>query len=365
LSEADLYIGLMSGTSLDGVDAVLADFSVRPPRVRASAHHRFPASLRAELLALQSPGHDEIARAAVAGNVLALAYAAAVEAVLLASGADQSVVQAIGCHGQTVRHHPERGFTSQIGNPALLAERTAIRVVADFRSRDVAAGGQGAPLAPAFHAEVFRDRHEKRAVLNLGGIANVTRLAPDAAITGFDTGPGNCLMDLWCAQHTGAAFDDGGKWAAGGRVLPHLLARMQEDPYFSLAPPKSTGRDLFNDAWVSARIKAGDEAQSVQATLLELTARSICDAIGRHLPGTQRAIACGGGTKNLTLMARLRELLDPMPLESSDRHGVDPQLVEAVAFAWLARQSVRGLPGNLPAVTGALGPRVLGAVYPP
>jgi anhydro-N-acetylmuramic acid kinase len=365
LSEADLYIGLMSGTSLDGVDAVLADFSVRPPRVRASAHHRFPASLRAELLALQSPGHDEIARAAVAGNVLALAYAAAVEAVLLASGADQSVVQAIGCHGQTVRHHPERGFTSQIGNPALLAERTAIRVVADFRSRDVAAGGQGAPLAPAFHAEVFLDRHENRAVLNLGGIANVTRLAPDAAITGFDTGPGNCLMDLWCAQHTGAAFDDGGKWAAGGRVLPHLLARMQEDPYFSLAPPKSTGRDLFNDAWVSARIKAGDEAQSVQATLLELTARSICDSIGRHLPGTQRVIACGGGTKNLTLMTRLRELLDPMPLESSDRHGVDPQLVEAVAFAWLARQSVRGLPGNLPAVTGALGPRVLGAVYPP
>ena len=365
MSEGDLYVGLMSGTSLDGVDAVLADFSVRPPRVRASAHHPFPALLRAELLALQSPGHDEIARAAVAGNVLALAYASAVEEVLLAAGADKSVVQAIGCHGQTVRHRPERGFTSQIGNPALLAERTAIRVVADFRSRDIAAGGQGAPLAPAFHAEVFLDRNEHRAILNLGGIANVTRLAPEGAITGFDTGPGNCLMDLWCAQHTGAPFDDAGKWAAGGRVLPRLLARMQQDPYFSLPPPKSTGRDLFNDAWVRARIKTEDEAQSVQATLLELTARSICDAIGRHLPRTQRVIACGGGTKNLALMTRLKDLLDPVALDSSDLHGLDPQLVEALAFAWLARQRVRGLPGNLPSVTGALGRRVLGAVYPP
>lgn len=355
----------MSGTSLDGVDAVLADFSVRPPRVRASAHHAFPAMLRAELLALQSSGDDEIARAAVAGNALALAYAAAVDAVLLASGADKSVVQAIGCHGQTVRHRPERGFTSQIGNPALLAERTAIRVVADFRSRDVAAGGQGAPLVPAFHAEVFLDRNERRAILNLGGIANATGLAPDGTITGFDSGPGNCLMDLWCAQHTGAPFDESGKWASGGRVLPQRLARMQQEPYFALAPPKSTGRDLFNDAWLRAKIEADDETQSVQATLLELTARSICDAIGRHLPRTQRVIACGGGTKNLALMTRLRDLLDPVPLDSSDLHGIDPRLVEALAFAWLARQGVRGLPGNLPSVTGAVGRRVLGAVYPP
>jgi len=365
LSEGDLYIGLMSGTSLDGVDAVLADFSDRPPRVRASAHHPFPAELRAELLALQSPAHDEIARAAVAGNALALAYAAAVDAVVRASGSDRSLVQAIGCHGQTVRHRPERGFTAQIGNPALLAERTRLRVVADFRSRDVAAGGQGAPLAPAFHAEVFLDRRENRAILNIGGIANLTRLASDGTVTGFDCGPGNCLMDLWCAQHTGAHFDESGKWASGGRVLPQALARMQQDPYFALPPPKSTGRDLFNDAWVRGRIKADEDAQSVQATLLELTARSICDAIGRDLPRTQRVIACGGGTKNLALMTRLRQLLDPVPLESSDLHGIDPRLVEAVAFAWLARQSVRGLPGNLPSVTGARGRRVLGAVYPP
>jgi anhydro-N-acetylmuramic acid kinase len=365
LSEGDLYIGLMSGTSLDGVDAVLADFSGRPPRVCASAHHPFSAELRAELLALQSPGHDEIARAAAAGNALALAYAAAVDAVLRASGSDKSVVQAIGCHGQTVRHRPERGFTAQIGNPALLAERTSLRVVADFRSRDVAAGGQGAPLAPAFHAEVFLDRTENRAILNIGGIANLTRLARDGTVTGFDCGPGNCLMDLWCAEHTGAPFDESGKWAAGGRVLPQLLARMQQDPYFALPPPKSTGRDLFNDAWVRARIKADEDPQSVQATLLELTARSICEAIGHNLPRTQRVIACGGGTKNPAMMTRLGALLSPVPLESSDRYGIDPQLVEAIAFAWLARQSVLGLPGNLPSVTGARGRRVLGAVYPP
>lgn len=355
----------MSGTSLDGVDAVLADFSDRTPRVRASAHHPFPSDLRAELLALQSPGQDEIARAAAAGNALALAYAAAVDAVLRASGSDKNVVQAIGCHGQTVRHRPERGFTTQIGNAALLAERTSIRVIADFRSRDVAAGGQGAPLAPAFHAEVFLDPTENRAILNVGGIANVTQLAANGTVIGFDSGPGNCLMDLWCARHTGAPFDEAGKWASGGHVLPQLLARMQQDPYFDLPPPKSTGRDLFNDAWMRALINADEEAQSVQATLLELTARSICDAIGRHLPRTQRVIACGGGTKNLALMTRLSELLDPVPVESSDRHGIDPQLVEAVAFAWLARQSVRGLPGNLPSVTGARGQRVLGAVYPP
>ena len=355
----------MSGTSLDGVDAVLADFSGRPPRVRASAHHPFSADLRAELLALQSSGHDEIARAAAAGNALALAYAAAVDAVIRASGSDKDAVQAIGCHGQTVRHRPERGFTAQIGNAALLAERTSIRVVADFRSRDVAAGGQGAPLAPAFHAELFLDRNENRAILNIGGIANLTRLARDGTVTGFDCGPGNCLMDLWSGRHTGAPFDESGKWASGGRVLPQLLARMQQDPYFALPPPKSTGRDLFNDAWLRARVQGDEDAQSVQATLLELTARSICDAIGRDLPGTQRVIACGGGTKNLALMKRLRELLDRVPLESSDLHGIDPQLVEAVAFAWLASQSVRGLPGNLPSVTGARGRRVLGAVYPP
>src|SRR6188474_563060 len=208
----------MSGTSLDGVDAVLADFSGRPPRIRASAHQPFPPELRAALLALQSPGHDEIARAAAAGNALALAYAAAVDAVIRASGADKSVVQAIGCHGQTVRHRPERGFTAQIGNAALLAERTSIRVVADFRSRDVAAGGQGAPLAPAFHQGVFGSVDATVCVLNLGGISNLSVLPKAGAspVLGFDCGPGNALMDAWCRRHTGQAYDAGGAWAASG-----------------------------------------------------------------------------------------------------------------------------------------------------
>jgi anhydro-N-acetylmuramic acid kinase len=365
LSEGHLYIGLMSGTSLDGVDAVLADFSSSPPVVRASAHRPFSPALRAELLALQAPGHDEIQRAAMAGNALALAYASVVRTILQSSGTDERLVQAIGCHGQTVRHRPESGFTCQIGNPALLAEKTGIRVVSDFRSRDIAAGGQGAPLVPAFHAEVFSDRAEKRAVLNIGGIANLTGLDVDGGVTGFDSGPGNALLDLWSALHTGAPFDDSGSWASGGRVIAPLLAKLQQEPYFSQPPPKSTGRDLFNETWLRAKLEPGYDPQSVQATLLELTVRSICEALARFLPGTRRVIACGGGTRNQRLMARLGELLAAVPLEPSDRHGIDPQLVEALAFAWLARQAVLGLPGNVPAVTGAAGSRILGAVCPP
>jgi len=353
----------MSGTSLDGVDAVLADFSRRPPLVRASAHHPFPAELRAQLLALQVPGPNEIDRSAAAANSLATSYAAAVDSVLSVAGTANDLVQAIGCHGQTVRHRPERGYTTQIGNAALLAERTGIRVVSDFRSRDIAAGGQGAPLAPAFHAEVFSDHAENRAILNIGGIANLTGLRTDGTVIGFDCGPGNCLMDLWCAHHAGAAFDDSGRWAASGRVIPQLLQELLQEPYFAALPPKSTGRDLFNEEWLRSRLADPVDPQSVQATLLELTARTISDALGRFLAGTQRVIACGGGTKNQALMRRLRELLDTVILEPSDAHGIDPQLVEALAFAWLARQALLGLPGNLPAVTGAAAPRVLGAVY--
>jgi len=361
----DLYIGLMSGTSLDGVDAVLVDFAGKLPRVVSSAYRPFDAALHAELLALNSPGYDEIARAAVAANELAQSYAAAVESVLRASGVGRSEVRAIGCHGQTVRHRPERGYTRQIGNAALLAEQSGICVVADFRSRDVAAGGQGAPLAPAFHAEMFHHRDENRAILNLGGIANLTRLARDGSVAGFDCGPGNCLLDLWCALHTHGPFDRAGDWAAGGRIIAALLARMQQEPYFALPPPKSTGRDLFNEAWLRVMLGPHDDPRDVQATLLELTAQTIAGAIDRHLPLTRRVIACGGGTRNTALMARLQELLQPAALEASDRHGIDPQLVEAVCFAWLARQALQGVPGNLPTVTGARGKRVLGAVYPP
>ena len=359
-----LYAGLMSGTSLDGVDAVLADFSGPKPRLPGRSHVPFDGALRAELLALNTPGPDEIDRAARAGNALARAYAAAVAAALHDAGIPHSAVRAIGCHGQTVRHRPERGYTTQIGNPALLAELSGIAVVADFRSRDVAAGGQGAPLAPAFHLSVFGDAREPRAVLNLGGIANLTALPAAGATAGFDCGPGNALLDLWASRHLGRAYDEDGAWAQGGTVLPELLEAFLREPYFAAPPPKSTGRDLFNAAWLDARLRGGEAPRDVQATLLELTARSVADAARAHGAGARRVIACGGGTRNGALMRRLGALLAPAALETSDRHGVDPQLVEAAAFAWLAKKTVEGLPGNLPSVTGAAGPRVLGGYYP-
>jgi len=352
----------MSGTSLDGVDAALVDFSSRPPRLLACAHLPFASHLRERLLGLQRPGTNEIERAAVAGNELALSYASAVEEVLGKAGIAKRSVRAIGCHGQTIRHRPDLGFTTQIGNASLLAEKIALRVVADFRARDVAAGGQGAPLAPAFHAAVFSKSDEVRAVLNLGGIANLTRLAAESPVAGFDTGPGNCLMDLWCSIHTGALFDASGDWAAQGRLLPRMLERMLAEPYFQQPPPKSTGRELFNETWLRARVEADADPRDVQATLLELTARSIAEALRRHLPGNARVIACGGGTRNTALMTRLGELLSPAILESSAKHGIDPQWVES--FAWLARRTLEGASGNLPSVTGAAGERVLGAIYP-
>ena len=263
-----------------------------------------------------------------------------------------------------MRHRPERGYTTQIGNAALLAELTGMCVVADFRSRDVAAGGQGAPLVPAFHATVFADAAEDRVAINLGGIANLTFLSRDASVTGFDSGPGNCLLDLWAARHLHAPRDDRGRWAAGGQAIPELLERMLQDPYFAAAPPKSTGRDLFNETWLRQCLTGGENAQAVQATLLELTARSVAIAISRHCRGARRLIVCGGGAKNDALMRRLAEIAAPAALETSERHGIDPQLVEATAFAWLAKQAVNGAPGNLPSVTGARGSRVLGAIYP-
>jgi anhydro-N-acetylmuramic acid kinase len=365
----ELYVGLMSGTSLDGVDAVLADLAGAKPRIVAAAHISFDVPLQRELLALNSSGANEIERAALSGNELARRYAAAVAEVLSRSKTQAADIRAIGCHGQTVRHRPERGYTTQIGNSALLAELTGIRVVADFRSRDVAAGGQGAPLAPAFHAAVFADPAEDRVAINLGGIANLTCLPRSGKTIGFDSGPGNCLLDLWAARHLGKSFDAGGDWAGGGQAIPQMLERMLREPYFQAPPPKSTGRDLFNEAWLHSMMGGnepggGEAAQAVQATLLELTARSLADAIARHCPGAGRLIACGGGTKNGVLLRRLAELSAPATLETSDRFGIDPQHVEAAAFAWLAKRALDGQPGNLPSVTGARGPRILGAVYP-
>jgi anhydro-N-acetylmuramic acid kinase len=361
---SELYVGLMSGTSLDGADAVLADLSGTKPRLLAHSHVSFDVGLKRELLALNAPGDNEVERAALAGNALSQAYANAVASVLASGMAPASAVRAIGCHGQTVRHRPERGYTTQIGNAALLAELAGIRVVADFRSRDVAAGGQGAPLVPAFHAAVFADSQEDRIALNLGGIANLSILPRSGAVTGFDSGPGNCLLDLWAARHLGKSHDAGGAWAAGAKPLPALLEKMLHEPYFAAAPPKSTGRDLFNDAWLRRMLAGDEDARGVQATLLELTARSVADAARRHCPGARRVIACGGGTRNEALMRRIAELAAPAALETSAAHGIDPQLIEATAFAWLAKRALEGAPGNLAAVTGARGPRVLGAIYP-
>lgn len=366
------FIGLMSGTSLDGVDGVLAEAPQGGGvlQSRAHAHVAFSPELRAELLALNSRhGTDELHRAALAANALVACYAAVVEQLCPHA---PGPVTAIGAHGQTVRHRPGEfdgsGYTLQLINGALLAERCGIDVVCDFRSRDVAAGGQGAPLVPAFHAAQFGQIGQERAVLNLGGIANLSLLRAAAGeVLGFDCGPANVLMDLWCQRHRGEPFDAGGAWAAGGRVDAALLAAMLAEPFFALAPPKSTGRDLFDAAWLDRHLanSPGLQAQDVMATLAELTARGVSDALQRYAPRTQELVVCGGGAGNTTLLARIADLLGGrVTLRSSADLGVAPDQVEALAFAWLAQAFLQRRPGNLPAVTGARGPRVLGALYP-
>jgi anhydro-N-acetylmuramic acid kinase len=371
---ADLYIGLMSGTSLDGVDGVLADFAGSASaalRVCAHAHRPFPAELAAELLALNAAGSDELHRAALAANALVRVYADVVSDVLERGGIGRETVRAIGAHGQTVRHRPREfdgtGYTVQLNSPALLAELSSIDVIADFRSRDVAAGGQGAPLVPAFHRAVFGRAGEAVAVLNIGGIANLTHLGTDGSTLGFDCGPGNALMDHWCCRHTGQAFDRDGAWAAGGHVLEPLLAALRSETYFDLPPPKSTGRDLFNPPWLEARLRSHAAAappRDVQATLAELTAWACADAVGHHAAGARDVLVCGGGALNRHLIQRLAARLPGCTVRRTDELGLDVSQVEAAAFAWLARAFVQREPGNLVSVTGAAGPRILGALYP-
>lgn len=365
------YIGLMSGTSLDGIDGVLARTGDGPAwRASAHVHLPLPAGLRAELLALNSAGPDELHRAALAANGMARAYAAVVAKLLNQAGRTAAEIGVLGAHGQTVRHRPGEfdglGYTLQLLNGALLAELTGIAVACDFRSGDVAAGGQGAPLVPAFHAAVFGEAGQDRAVLNLGGIANLSLLPADGPVLGFDCGPGNVLMDLWCQRQRGLAFDAGGRWAASGRVDPGLLGRLLSEPYLQHPAPKSTGRDLFNGSWLDTRLGTGGQAvaEDVMATLAEFTARSVADALTRHAPGTQRLLVCGGGAANDDLMHRLALALGAdTSVSSTASFGIAPDQVEALAFAWLARARVDGHTGNLPSVTGALGPRVLGALY--
>ncbi|MEZ5637986.1 MAG: anhydro-N-acetylmuramic acid kinase [Burkholderiaceae bacterium] len=371
-----LFIGLMSGTSLDGVDGVLVDFSSGAPVVLQHGYAPFDPAFAADLLSLNRPGDNEIHRAALAANTLARSYAQVVRGLLAAADVQPQDVTAIGAHGQTVRHRPQEfdgtGYTVQINNPALLAELSGIDVVADFRSRDLAAGGQGAPLVPAFHREVFGRLSRQACILNVGGISNLTVLpaatgdGATAPLLGFDCGPGNALMDFWCQRHTGQGFDRDGAWADTGTVHAPLLDRLMAEPFLAKAPPKSTGRDLFNPDWLSVHLAAHADlaAADVQASLCTFTARTIAEAVLRHAPQTELLVVCGGGALNLSLMRRLQSALPAARVRSSADHGLPPLQVEATAFAWLACKAVMRETGSLTSVTGAQGARVLGAIYP-
>jgi anhydro-N-acetylmuramic acid kinase len=360
-----LYIGLMSGTSLDGVDGVLVDFWAGAARTMSAAYVEFPQSLRDELMALQAAGLNEIEREALAANKVAELYADCVAQLLAAAEMKSADVRAAGAHGQTIRHRPELGFTRQIINAALLAELCGIDVIADFRSRDVAAGGQGAPLVPAAHKALFGKEGKTRVLANIGGIANVTVLHKDGTVGGYDTGPGNVLMNAWIARHKGVEFDDNGAWAASGREVPGLLAALLAEPYFALPAPKSTGRDLFHSDWLEARLAHFGSAkpEDVMFTLTRLTAVSLAREVAPH--GADALYVCGGGAYNATLMRELQtELGTATQVQSTDALGVPPNRVEAMAFAWLAYRFGERQAGNLPSVTGARGERILGALYP-
>lgn len=360
------FLGLISGTSADGIDAAL--LRVSPCiEVVAAGTTPYPQALRASILCVsQTNAKLDLDELGTLDTAVGKVFADAAIRLLRNTGIDPSSVRAIGSHGQTLRHRPRppHCFTLQIGDPNVIAERTGLDVVADFRRRDVAAGGEGAPLMPAFHAAVLGDATETRAVLNLGGIGNLTLLPTSGPVRGFDTGPANALLDAWCLEHTGQPFDRDGAWGAAGRVLPALLERCLAEPWLALPPPKSSGRDQFHLDWLRERLSGGETPRDVQATLAELSVRSIVEALHAAQPDTRRVIACGGGVHNSTLMGRLGALLPGVTMESSAAHGIDPDAVEAAGFAWLAWQSIEGRPGNRPEVTGAKGPRVLGVQVP-
>ena len=354
MSTNPLYIGLMSGTSLDGVDGVLTALDGD----LTAAYLPFTAELKQALLSLQSTGADEIHRESLAAQQLAHVYADCVRELLASANIKSDRVTAIGAHGQTIRHLPNQGYTRQLNQPALLAELTGIDVIADFRSRDIAAGGQGAPLVPAFHQAVFGQTGHTRVVVNIGGISNISLLNTDSSVSGFDTGPGNVLMDAWIHAHQGV-------WAATGSVNQALLNHLLSEPFFSAPPPKSTGRDLFHLTWLESQLKSFPalRAEDVQATLVALTTHSIADAIQHHAANCDAVYVCGGGAYNSQLMQSLQKQLS-VPVNSTDALGISPSHVEALAFAWLAKQFCERKPGNLPSVTGAKGNRILGALYP-
>lgn len=378
-SDTELLIGVMSGTSMDGADAVLAAFTGQRIEVLAHHHQAYSHELQQSLYQLQAKSDNELEHAQLAALQLAHHYADVVQQLIEKQDVARNALRAVAVHGQTIRHRPSLGFTLQLNAPARLAELLGVDVICDFRTRDVAAGGQGAPLVPAFHAAVFGDHSEHRAVLNLGGMANLTDLPPgviDQQLTlrGWDTGPGNVLLDYWFkASHPGrpAQIDSGGEFAAAGKVDDALLARLLDDPWFLLPPPKSTGREQFDWHWLEARMKvaATRPASDVQATLAELTAETVASMLAREIPSAQRLIVCGGGVYNNDLMARLesavaRHMKRKIAVGSSAQLGVLPEHVEAAAFAWLGHCYLHRRAGNSASVTGARGPRVLGALYP-
>jgi len=368
-----LYIGLMSGTSVDSVDAALVEFADDDTHIIASHEHPIPAKTKEDIVALCQPGYDEINRTGTLDRQLGALFAQAALTLLDTCRVEKKAVCAIGSHGQTVRHQPatkttpaEHAFTLQIGDPNTIAALTGITTVADFRGMDIALGGQGAPLAPAFHQAVFWSQQQHRAVINIGGIANITYMPRNGEVIGFDCGPGNGLMDLWTQRHQGKAFDQNGDWANQGECIDELLALLMSEDYLSLSPPKSTGRELFNSNWLDHKLSqlSDNSAANIQSTLLEFTAKAIQTHI-HNLPEAVDAIfLCGGGAYNTKLVQRLENLLKPASVKNTSALGIEPSWVEAAAFAWLARQTLLSLPGNLPAVTGARSPAILGAIYP-
>jgi anhydro-N-acetylmuramic acid kinase len=367
---AQYYIGLMSGTSMDGIDIAAVDVSGQACKVIASHYRPYPADLKTALQSLihtsDNTGLDTLGEL---DTRLGHFYADAVKEFLAQTTLAPASIIAIGSHGQTVIHRPPdlqrtTAYTLQIGDPNIIAYKTGITTVADFRRRDLAAGGQGAPLTPAFHAAFFKNNQENRIALNIGGIANITILPGNGPIRGFDTGPGNTLLDYWVKQHTQTDYDDGGKIAASGRVITEVLARMLGDPYFDASPPKSTGREYFNPTWLEPHLSNIDAPPAdVLATLLELTAITITDAIRKHAPDTNRVYVCGGGLHNATLIKRIAALLPECTIESSQAAGINPDYVEACAFAWLAKQTIEHKSGNIPEVTGAEKPVILGGIF--
>ncbi len=363
MENPELYIGIMSGTSLDGIDVALLDFSGRAPKLIATHYEPYQEALRQSLLALHTPAGDELQRASLIANTLATLYADAVSKLLEKSDASPAEIRAIGCHGQTIRHRPEHGYTIQLGNGAMLAEISGITTINDFRSRDIAAGGQGAPLVPAFHQQLLRHPETHRVIVNIGGISNLTDLAPGKPACGFDCGPGNLLMDAWMQHHTGQTYDKNGALAASGAVLKSLLENLLQESYFSMPPPKSCGRDLFNLHWLSSKLKGNESVADVQATLLELTCTCIATSIIRHCEGAQEIYLCGGGAHNAALISRLQAMLPEALIRLTDDLGINADWLEAIAFAWLAKQTLDRHPANLPEVTGARHPCILGAIH--